>query len=300
MTLDAEFLFDNQLISEMESLIKNSKNELLLISPFIDLDRRIKDALKEKIEKPKFKLRVLFGKNEKNLYKSVKKDSIEFLKQFPDIEIRYEERLHAKFYLNDTHFIMTSLNLYDYSLAKNIETGIKVHHTSKGIIGKITDQGIGLISEGVDKIKSDVLGMANKEIDPIIKFEQIFNNSDILYKTEPIFKEAKGFNGVLGKKEIEKFNVLIDKLVTQNKNNPVVQPLESILIKSTGKLLSATNLGKLKNKSFEEVINIMITKNYIVDKQTISLEGEKIGIAYNENAKGTKWIVYPESLSELL
>ena len=47
MNLDVQFLFDNQLISELESLIKNSKNELLLISPFIDLDRRIMDALKD-------------------------------------------------------------------------------------------------------------------------------------------------------------------------------------------------------------------------------------------------------------
>jgi hypothetical protein len=300
MTLDAEFLFDNQLISEVESLIKNSKNELLLISPFIDLDRRIMDALNEKIKIPKFKLRVLFGKNEKNIYKSVKKDSIDFLKTFPNVEIRYEERLHAKFYLNDTHFMLTSLNLYDYSLAKNIETGILVHHTSKGLIGKLMDDTGGLIANGVDKIKTDVLGMDTNEVDPIVKFNQIYENADVLYKTEPVFKEVKGINGLFGKKEVVDRNVLVDKLKSAK-----IENTEKIKLKDTPKpvkekLLSATNLGKLRDKTFNQVVEVMISKNYIQDKSTITNEGEKAGLQFKQNAKGTKWIVYPESLAKIL
>jgi len=131
---DVQFLFDNQLIAAVESLIKNSKHRLLLISPFIDLDRRIQDALRDKISKHDFELLVLFGKNEDNYYKSIKKDSLDFLKQFPNVEIRYNDRLHAKFYQNDFDYIMTSLNLYDYSLAKNIEVGITGNFASKGLI----------------------------------------------------------------------------------------------------------------------------------------------------------------------
>ena len=48
MTRDIDFLFDNQLIAAVEKLIKDAKKNLLLVSPFIDLDARIMDALIEK------------------------------------------------------------------------------------------------------------------------------------------------------------------------------------------------------------------------------------------------------------
>jgi hypothetical protein len=48
---EVTFLFDNQLIYEVESLIKKSEHKLLLISPYIDLDSRIQDALKAKMNK---------------------------------------------------------------------------------------------------------------------------------------------------------------------------------------------------------------------------------------------------------
>ena len=213
MTIDAQFLFDNQLIAEVENLIKNSKNELLLIAPFIDLDKRIQDALSEKINKTDFKLKVLFGENENNVYKSIKKDSLDFLKKFPDIEIRYNEKLHAKFFLNDTHFILSSLNLYDYSLEKNIESGILVQHSARGLFGKAMDGANNLISEGVSSVKANVLGIENNEEDPAIKFYQIFESSYLKFKAVPVLKNKKGlFSGIVGAKEIDTTTILVDEL----------------------------------------------------------------------------------------
>lgn len=299
MTLDAQFLFDNQLTSEVESLIKNSKNELLLISPFIDLDKRIMAALNERIKNPKFKLRVLYGKNEHNIYKSVKKDSIDFLKQFPNIEIRYEERLHAKFYINDTHYIITSMNLYDYSLANNIESGIKVLHTSKGIIGRLADDAGELIYNGVEKIKSDVLGFDNNEIDPIIKFNQIYEASQLLYKTNPVLENEKGIPGLFGKKKVADFNVITDILNSQIKKKKPVTTKAEAPVKKSIKLLSGTALGKTKGKTYKEVKEIMESNNFVINDEITSIGLEK-GIKYKSNAKGDKWIVYPDSLVEIL
>jgi len=213
MNIDAQFLFDNQLIAEVENLIKNSKNELLLIAPFIDLDKRVQDALAEKINKTDFKLKVLFGENENNIYKSIKKDSLDFLKKFPDIEIRYNEKLHAKFFLNDTHFILSSLNLYDYSLEKNIESGILVQHSARGLFGKAMDGANNLISEGVSSVKANVLGIENNEEDPAIKFYQIFESSYLKFKAVPVLKNKKGlFSGIVGAKEIDTTTILVDEL----------------------------------------------------------------------------------------
>ena len=66
---EVQFLFDNQLIATLENLIKESRNKLFLVSPFIDLDKRIQDALNEKRSKHNFELRFLFGKNE-NFFRS--------------------------------------------------------------------------------------------------------------------------------------------------------------------------------------------------------------------------------------
>ena len=154
--MEVNFLFSNELVHELEKLIRSSKKYLLLVSPYIDLDDRIRAALKEKIEDPHFKLEVLYGKNRAYPYKSVKKDSFEFLMQFPNIEIKHEEILHAKFYQNESHFIMTSMNLYDYSLANNFEVGVIAKYASTGFVGKISDKTdvvIDLFSKGNNDIE---------------------------------------------------------------------------------------------------------------------------------------------------
>lgn len=288
MTLDAEFLFDNQLIAELENLIRNSKNELLLISPYIDLDKRIIDALSEKVSKPNFKLKVLFGKNENNIYKSIKKNSIDFLKKFPNIEIRYEERLHAKFYLNDTHFIVTSLNLYDYSLAKNIECGFKVNYASKGLIGKLADEAGNLIYSGVSKVQNNVFGIDNNEINPIEKFNQIFENSEVLYKTKPILKEIKGFTSLLEKKSIESVDVLINKLDIPKKE---IKPIPN---KKEYKLLSATKLCKLLDVDQPKLIELL-EKEGLIKNNDILENGISKGLE-RKKYMGRDYIVYPDNL----
>jgi hypothetical protein len=70
--------------------------------------------------------------------------------------------------------------------------------------------------------------------------------------------------------------------------------------KKNEKKISATNLGRLKEKSYNDVIKVMKQKEYISDKNTITEKGLSQGIEYKENKQGNKWIVYPESLNEIL
>ena len=303
--VEGQFLFDTTLIEGVEKLIRESKSKLLLISPFIDLDKRIQDALREKLSKHDFEIRVLFGKNEGNLYRSMKKDSFEFLKQFPNIEIRYQERLHAKFYLNDFDYIMTSLNLYDYSLAKNIEVGIICNYGTKGLIGKVMDGTGTLISQGVDKVNHDVLGIT-KETNPIQKFQTIFENAELKYKTEPTVKNAGGLKGVIGGKKLEGFTVVVDNLSESKENlsNKAVQIATKDIIKSidqntvqTNKTLSASQISKLLGVSQVEVIKLMQTRG-LIDCNTITNLGHDRGLVL-KNYMGNEYIAYPENLEEL-
>ncbi len=320
MIIDVQFLFDNQLIAQVENLIKNSKNELLLISPFIDLDKRIQDALAEKINKTNFKLKVLFGKNENNIYKSIKKDSLDFLKKFPDIEIRYNERLHAKFFLNDTHFILTSLNLYDYSLAKNIESGILVRHSATGFLGKAMDGANNLFSEGVSSVKSSVLGIENNEEDPTIKFYKIFEASDLKFKAVPVLKNKKGFfNGIVGTKEIEVSTITVDELnicfntIDENKkpsqnylnisteNSQTFEEnfkiIETTIETSERKIISASKIAKSMGIDQVKFIELMEKEGYIKDYKITDL-GKANGLEL-KNYMGREYIAYPDDLEPI-
>ncbi len=102
----AEFLTSSDLNSAMEGIFESAENQLLLISPYIKLHERYKSILKSKLQNHKLKITVVFGKNEDDVSKSVKIEDINFFTEFPNIEIRYEKRLHAKYYANElTHLL---------------------------------------------------------------------------------------------------------------------------------------------------------------------------------------------------
>ncbi len=304
MTVELEFLFDNQLIAALESLIKSAKYKLFLVSPYIDLDERIIDALKEKIGKHDFELKILFGKNENNYEKSLKRDSLAFFKTFPNVEIRYNTRLHAKYYQNDYDFILTSLNLYDYSLANNIEVGIKVNHASKGLLGKANDEINSVFSKGVDKVKEDVLGI-NKSITPMEKFKTIFDLSDLIYKTEPKVSEKSGLQGFLGSKKLDGFNVIVNKLNTdisnqtrntnlsKEKENNSNNPKSS----SDGRSISASQLSKKCGVSVKD-INFLMQKSGLINGDRITDLGQSKGLVI-KSYMGNDYVAYPEDLAEL-
>lgn len=301
-----DFLFDNQLIAAVESLIRNSKQRLLLISPYIDLDKRIKDALSEKKGLHNFELRVLFGKNDGNYLKSIKKESLDFLMEFPDIEIRYDQRLHAKYYQNDFEYIMTSLNLYDYSLAKNIEVGIKGEYASKGILGKaLLDTSSALIAQAADKVKQDVIGL-NKAVGPIEKFKQIYDSSSLLFKTQPKVFDKGGIKGALfGAKELGGFSVTINEFNSiKNKSNNETQsstqskPIEAeYKPNSNAKTMSASQLCKQLGVTQNDILNLM-QRNGLISGDNITDKGKTKGLVV-KNYMGNNYIAYPENLPEL-
>ena len=135
----AKFIKNSEINSELEKLIENADSQLILISPFIKMHDRVKSLLKRKIENPQLEVTVIFGKNPENKEKSINAEDLSFLKELPNIEIRYEERLHAKYYANDDSAILTSMNLYDFSQNNNVEFGILTKATFLGSYLNIGD-----------------------------------------------------------------------------------------------------------------------------------------------------------------
>src|SRR5690554_6918453 len=101
----ARFLKGNELNAELERIFEEAQSDIILISPYIKLHDRYKSTLLTKLIEDRVKITVLFGKNEDDMSKSMKQEDFDFFKQFPNIEIRFENRLHAKYYANESKTI---------------------------------------------------------------------------------------------------------------------------------------------------------------------------------------------------
>jgi hypothetical protein len=162
----ADFLKGNQLIAELEKIFEEAEEQLVIISPFIKLHSRFIDVLKSKRDNHKLKITIVFGKNEEDISKSFSKNEFDFLKDFPNIEIKYEKRLHAKYYANESSALLSSMNLYEFSQNNNIEFGILTKTT---LVGNLLG----------DRIDSEAFHY----------FEQVINNSEILFERIPLYED---------------------------------------------------------------------------------------------------------------
>jgi phosphatidylserine/phosphatidylglycerophosphate/cardiolipin synthase-like enzyme len=115
----AKFLNTSATNYFLEELIKNAKDRLILISPFLKLNDRMKELLADK-NRLKIDVRIVYGKSE------LQPEEINWLKELTYIRTSFCKNLHAKCYLNEELCIITSLNLYEFSQINNNEMGILV------------------------------------------------------------------------------------------------------------------------------------------------------------------------------
>jgi hypothetical protein len=102
---------------EIESILTRAKNNITIISPFIkisdELVARLKDAGNRKVN-------ITLVCREKDL-KDGERQKVESI---PNLQLRFNERVHTKCFFNETSMVITSLNLYDSSLGDNHEMGV--------------------------------------------------------------------------------------------------------------------------------------------------------------------------------
>lgn len=115
----AKFLNTRKAVSEIEDLIRNAEQRLILISPYLKLSKDFKELLKYRNSKDKITT-VIFGKQELN------PNEMKFLQSLRFVILKYNQDLHAKCYLNDDKMIITSLNLYEFSMNNNKEMGVLI------------------------------------------------------------------------------------------------------------------------------------------------------------------------------
>lgn len=115
----AKFLNTSATNYFLEELIKEAKDRLILISPFLKLNDRMKELLEDK-NRLKIDVRIVYGKSE------LQPEEINWLKELDYIRTSFCKNLHAKCYMNEEKCIITSLNLYEFSQINNNEMGILV------------------------------------------------------------------------------------------------------------------------------------------------------------------------------
>ena len=90
----AKFLNTSATNYFLEELIKTAQDRLILISPFLKLNGRIKELLEDK-NRLKIDVRIIYGKNE------LQNDEISWLSELTFIRTSFCKNLHAKCYLNE-------------------------------------------------------------------------------------------------------------------------------------------------------------------------------------------------------
>jgi len=121
----ARFIETTQLPATLRDIIRGAKKEIFLVSPFFKLEgeyTKMLDSVSK--ERPKVSIKVLFGKNQANMQRSLSENDLNTMKSWSNIDIRYAENLHAKFYCNENKALITSLNFHAFSLGNNIESGV--------------------------------------------------------------------------------------------------------------------------------------------------------------------------------
>jgi hypothetical protein len=190
----AIFLHGNEINLALEDIISNADKELVIISPYIKLHGRIKDLFQDLKKLPEVSIIIAYGKNDGENYKSLGKDDFLFLREFPNIEIKYEQRLHAKYYANEFSSLLTSMNLHEYSQNNNIEFGIITESSSR-----------------LQDLASRIMGKDDIDMSANHYFR------DVLGRAKTVFKRTAHFDGLI-KKSYKESITEIDELSAYYEN----------------------------------------------------------------------------------
>lgn len=115
----AKFLNTSAANYYLEEIIRFAEDRLVLISPFLKFNDRIKELLEDR-NRLKIKIHLAYAKSE------LQPEEINWLRGLSFIRTSFCKNLHAKCYLNEQLAIVTSLNLCEFSQVNNNEMGILI------------------------------------------------------------------------------------------------------------------------------------------------------------------------------
>lgn len=129
----AKFLNTTAVTYQLEELIKRASERLVLISPYLRFNDRIRELLEDR-DRMKIDVRVVYGKSE------MAPDEMKWLQGLEFIRTSFCQNLHAKCYLSESAAIVTSMNLYEFSQQNNNEMGVLVERDTDTELYRDTDE----------------------------------------------------------------------------------------------------------------------------------------------------------------
>jgi phosphatidylserine/phosphatidylglycerophosphate/cardiolipin synthase-like enzyme len=115
----AKFLNTSATNYYLEELIKVAGERLIIISPFLKFNDRIRELLEDK-DRMKIDVRIVYGKSE------LAPNEINWLRSLTFVRTSFCQHLHAKCYVSERYAIISSMNLYDFSQINNNEMGVLI------------------------------------------------------------------------------------------------------------------------------------------------------------------------------
>lgn len=125
----AKFLNTSAITYHLEELMKGARERIVIISPYLRFNDRIRELLEDK-DRLKIDVRIVYGKND------LHPDESNWLRSLAFVRCSFCRNLHAKCYLNESVAIVTSMNMYEFSQVNNNEMGVLI---SRGEDGPLYD-----------------------------------------------------------------------------------------------------------------------------------------------------------------
>lgn len=115
-----EFLDSDGIRNALSRILKRSNEFIYLISPYVNVSERYRAIIKDASDLGR-EIVLVYGK------KPMRKLESEWFQSIDGIEVRFSQDLHAKCYMSEKAAVITSMNLYEFSMSNNFEMGIVIH-----------------------------------------------------------------------------------------------------------------------------------------------------------------------------
>ena len=115
-----DFLTAKKAAAEIESIISEAKTDsgIMLITPYVKIPDDLISRLKQAAKLRNVHIKIICRKDD------LRPDQRATIEEIPNLELLFNERVHAKCFYNQDCMVITSLNLYDSSAGENREMGV--------------------------------------------------------------------------------------------------------------------------------------------------------------------------------
>jgi RNA polymerase-binding transcription factor DksA len=115
-----DFLTAKKAAAEIESIISEAKTDgsIILITPYVKIPDDLISRLRQAARLRNVHIKVICRKDD------LRPDQRATIEEIQNLELLFNERVHAKCFYNQDSMVITSLNLYDSSAGENREMGV--------------------------------------------------------------------------------------------------------------------------------------------------------------------------------